>query len=81
MKRELVVCFLVLCAVAGCKTGPPAEVVSAIRTVETQVDVYVQEANWALERSGHADRELLIGTGERLRRAVRALSAWAQASE
>ncbi len=42
---------------------------------------YVTEANKALEKSKHPDRERLIGIGERLAEALAALERWASERE
>lgn len=75
MLAILVIYFLL----PGCvHMTPPPEVVDAIKTVEEHVTVYVTEANWALAEVQHPDADLLIGTGDRIGRAVSAVSAWVQ---
>ena len=82
-RTALVALAVITIAVAllctGCQTArPSAELVKAMRVVETQVDIYVEEANWALEQAEHPDAAVLVGTGLRIRNAVKALSWWAQ---
>ena len=76
MKRILLA--VLVCAAAsqsGCATRRvPADVLQALTVVETQTHVYVDEANWALEKAQHPDRDVLIGTGERLKRAIKAVA-------
>lgn len=82
MRPAFVALAIALLAVAGCQTTrPPEDIVKSIGVVNQQVDVYVTESNWALEAAQHADRELLIGTGERLRKAVAALNQWVQSQK
>ena len=75
----LLLACVAMTAISGCQhSRPPAELVKAMKTVETQVDVYVEESNWALDKAQHPDKDVLIGTGLRIRNAVKALSWWAQ---
>ena len=72
-------CVLVALALPACQTHRPStDLVNAMKVVEGQVDVYVEESNWALEKAQHPDKDVLIGTGLRNRNAVKALSWWAQ---
>jgi hypothetical protein len=81
MRHATIIALAVIAALAlpACRTTrPPADLVNAMKVVETQVDIYVEEANWALEKAQHPDKDVLIGTGLRIRNAVKALSWWAQ---
>lgn len=75
----IVLAIIAVLALPACRTTrPPADLVSAMQVVETQVDIYVEEANWALDKAQHPDKDVLTGTGLRIRNAVKALSWWAQ---
>ena len=65
-------------ATFGCVAPkPPERVQDAIRTIRRQLGPYVLEANRTLQESKHPDAERLVGTGERLVKAVDALERWA----
>jgi hypothetical protein len=72
-------------ALAGIMTGcatyrPPAQIQSAVATVNRHTPEYVTEANKALREVGHPDAERLTGVGLRLQTAVDALDQWANGS-
>jgi hypothetical protein len=72
-------------ALAGIMTGcatyrPPAQIQSAVATVNRHTPEYVTEANKALREIGHPDAERLTGVGLRLQTAVDALDQWANGS-
>ena len=72
------VCFAAAFANFGCTAGrPPERVQDAIRTIRRHLRPYVAEANRALQESSHPDAERLVGTGERLVKAVDSLERWA----
>jgi len=69
-------------ATSGCMAArPPVPVQEAIRTINRHLPTYVAEANRALAAGDHPEKERLVGTGERLVRAVQALERWAVETE
>ena len=59
----------------GCATyRPPAQIQSAVATVNRHTPEYVTEANKALREVGHPDAERLTGVGLRLQTAVDAIT-------
>jgi len=65
--------------VAGCATTqPPERIQGAVATMNRHMPEYVEEANVALEASGHPEAERLTGIGTRLRTGMDTLDRWAR---
>lgn len=81
MPRTILVVVLMAALVACAARRPPQRIEDAIHTINRYMPEYVTEANKALEKSRHPDRERLIGIGERLAEALASLERWASERE
>jgi len=73
--KTIIAMLMTAAFAAGCASGPPKRIRSAIGTMNQYMPEYVAEANKAL--ADHPDGERLIGVGERLRIAMDSLDRWA----